>query len=169
MNKYIALSGSHGTGKTTAAFQEAAQQKILHPSNTIAVLCEQSSLSPYPINKEGTEDSQMWIFTRQIELELEYHSKFDIIVSDRTAVDAIAYTYVAGFHGLAAAMFSLVENHISIYQKIIFKKIAKNNFWYADGIRETTDSQYRQDIENKLLELYQQLFQEDFATIMEFN
>ncbi|MCK5312767.1 MAG: AAA family ATPase [Desulfobacteraceae bacterium] len=169
MSYIIALSGSHGTGKTTAALLEARQQKIQHPDKSIAVLCEQASLSPYPINKEGTEPSQMWIFTRQIEQELAYLSKYDIIISDRTAVDAIAYTYVAGFHALAAAMFSLVENHISVYQKIIFNRIITNDFWHQDGIRETTDSQYRQDIETKLIDLYRQLFQDDFKTIMELN
>ncbi len=169
MNYTIAISGSHGTGKTTAAFQEATRQKILHPSESVAVLCEQSSLSPYPINKEGTEASQMWIFTRQIEQELEYLSKYDIIISDRTAVDAIAYTYIAGFHSLAAAMFDLVQTHISIYNKIIFHQIATNDFWHQDGIRETTDSKYRRDIETKLIELYRQLFQDDFKIIMEFK
>ena len=169
MSHIIALTGSHSTGKTTAAFHEAEQQKILHPTCSIAVLCEQAALSPYPINKQTTKKSQMWIFVRQIERELKYLSTYDIIISDRTAVDAIAYTYVAGFHSLAAAMFDLVQNHINVYKKIIFKKIGTNPFWHDDGIREATDSHFRHNIEDQMLKLYEQLFQKDFEKVLEFN
>jgi len=165
----ISISGTHGTGKTTAALLEARNQKIEHPNNTVAVLCEQAALCPYPINKQGSEETQMWIFTKQIEQELKYLAQFDIVVSDRTAVDAIAYTYVAGFHSLASAMFGLVQQHVHVYHKIIFKRIVTNDFWHQDGIRETTDSRYRRDVEDKLIEIYRQLLQEDFEIIMELD
>ncbi|MCK5541691.1 MAG: hypothetical protein KAI40_03290 [Desulfobacterales bacterium] len=169
MSYIIALSGSHGTGKTTDTFRQATIQKTLHPSKTIAVIPEQASLSLYPINKQGTRSGQLWIFTRQIEQELEYLGKFDIVISDRTAVDSIAYTYVAGFYELAGSMLSLVQNHTKVYRKIIFKRIVDNNFCYEDGARESSDAVFRQAVEDQMLLLYRIIFKDYLSSIMEFR
>lgn len=155
----ISFSGSHGTGKSTAAYEKAVHLKILHPDKSIYALCDQEALCPYPINKRTTPAGQLWIFTRQINQELFYLSKFDIVVTDRTAVDIIAYTMVAGFSMLASDMFVLAQTHILRYQEIIFRKIVTNEFCCQDGIRESTDGQYRQQVEDTMLDYYRELIE----------
>jgi len=149
----IAYTGAHGTGKTTAALQKAESLKRLHRDKSISILTETAPLSPYPINSATTADSQMWIFTAQIKRELDLLSKFDIVVSDRCAVDSIAYTMAAGYDNLACAMASLVKYHIHHYKEIIFKTTERNDFCFKDGIRFIGD-EYRKEVERCLIELY---------------
>jgi hypothetical protein len=82
-------------------------------------------------------------------------SRFDIIISDRTVVDAIAYTDVAGFDSLAQGMFDLTLSHITNYTSIKFRTIIENDFCCQDGIRETEDSLFRAEIEDRLFDLYE--------------
>ena len=157
MGKIIAFTGAHGTGKSTAAYRLAENYKIEHPEKSVHVLCDQEALCPFPINKETSPEAQMWIFTNQIRQELWLASKFDIIISDRTVIDAIAYTDVAGFDSLAQGMLDLTLSHIPNYTSIKFRTIIENDFCCQDGIRETKDSLYREEIEDRLLDLYEGL------------
>ncbi len=157
MGQIIALTGTHGTGKTTAAFKQAENLKVEYPDKSIHVMCDQEVFCPYPINQKTTADSQLWIFTHQISQELSLLSRFDLIVSDRTAVDAVAYTVVAGFQALAHTMLDLVVHHMPVYDAITFQTIARNEFCHVDGIRESGDRVYRQEVETALKQLYAEL------------
>ena len=154
MGKIIAFTGAHGTGKSTAAYRLAENYKIEHPEKSVHVLCDQEALCPFPINKQTSPEAQMWVFTNQIRQELWLASKFDIIISDRTVVDAIAYTDVAGFDSLAQGMSELALGYISNYTSIKFRTIIENDFCCQDGIRETKDSLFREEIEDRLFDLY---------------
>ena len=93
LNYIIAESGSHGTGKTTAVYNKAAQLKLDCPDKKIGTHVENLAFCPYPINEETTEDSQLWIFTHHIQAELFLLTHYDILVSDRTIVDCIGFDY----------------------------------------------------------------------------
>lgn len=155
--KIIAVTGSHGVGKTTAMFDIAKSLKIKHPGKTLGVLHENVAYAPGPINKKTTIETQLWIFTNQIQAEITMASRYDLVISDRTAVDPIAYTFAAEFYELAESMLKLVANHIKIYRSIIFQSIKNNDYFFDDGFREADDSFYRQFIENKLIEYYHRL------------
>ena len=157
MGKIIAFTGAHGTGKTTAAYRLAENYKIQNPNKSVHVLCDQEALCPFRINKETTPAAQMWIFTNQIRQELLLMSKFDITISDRTLVDAIAYTDIAGFTSLAQGMFDLTLNYISNYSSITFRPTIENDFCCHDGIRESEDRMFREEIERRLSDLYAEL------------
>jgi hypothetical protein len=152
--KKIAYSGTHGTGKTTSCFNLATQCKLNCHSKSIHLLTEVASESPFKINKETTVESQMWIFVNQISRELENSLRYKILISDRTIVDNIAYTMVAGFKDLAKNQYEFAKSFISTYDYIFVKKNANNDFHYEDGIRDSKDSQYRQDVEDALLNIY---------------
>lgn len=153
----ISFSGSHGTGKTTSAFRLAEQLKIEHPTKSVHVLCNQARLAPLPINKETTSESQLWIFTNQIQQQIALLEKFDILVCDRTPVDCMAYTYVAGFERLANDMCSIMFHHTHRYKQIHFKTIAHNEFCHPDGLRESKDRGFRQAIEDAMHVFYDAL------------
>ena len=84
-------------------------------------------------------------------------SRFDLIVSARTVVDAVAYTAVAGFHALAHTMLDLVVHHMQVYESITFQTITRNEFCHADGIRQSRDRAFRLEIEEALKLLYAEL------------
>ena len=153
MMAIIAYTGAHGTGKTTAALQKAELLKRKHPDKSITILTETAPLSPYPINLATTSDSQMWIFTTQIKRELDLLARFDMVVSDRCSVDAIAYTMAAGYDNMAFGMIDLIKYHLHHYDQIIMKTTERNNFCFADGIRVTGDA-FRKEVERCLTEIY---------------
>jgi broad-specificity NMP kinase len=58
MSKIIAVSGAHGTGKTTKMYQLAYKHKIQYPGE-IGIINEQVRLCPFPINQEADFKSQL--------------------------------------------------------------------------------------------------------------
>lgn len=157
MKKVISYTGSHGTGKSTAAAQTYNKLKICHPTKSIRLLCDLEADCPFPINTETTEDAQLWMFSNQLQTELVALSRFDILVTDRTIVDIIAYTYCAGFQGLACAMLGIAEQYVGHYTEINFKKIEDNPYCFPDGIRDAENMAFRGGLESILIETYRQL------------
>lgn len=157
MKQIIAFSGSHGTGKTTAAYNHAQHLKFYNNNKSIHALCDLEAFCPWPFNKETTEQTQTWMFGNQIQQELMALNRFDVVVTDRTIIDVVAYTHVAGFVALAQGMLAYAEQHLVYYYEIRFKKIANNEHCYPDGIRETTDRKFRQDVENAMIDFYSRL------------
>ena len=160
--KVIAVSGTHGTGKTTRVLEIARAMKIEFPGKTVATLTEQASICPLPVNKQTIPASQMWLFTSHMAREIELAARFDIVVSDRSAVDAIAYTRAMGAEHpgsdeMAQDMISLVRHHLPIYSMIYFNFCSLNEFWFQDGLRESSDRVFRDEIEGMLLDIYREL------------
>lgn len=155
----IAYSGASGTGKTTCAFKEVVQQKILHPDKKVGILCEVARGCPYPINQHSSRLSQMWIFIKQLEAEhLKKEEGYDILVCDRTVVDSIAYTIYRGFLDEAKVMMQMVkEKPCNSYNRIIVNTVVNNPYNYNDGLRYTSDPSFRIGMESILLDLYKQL------------
>lgn len=151
----IAFTGTHGTGKTTSMFNYAYMAKVENPTKKVEVFHENAAKAPKNlINKSGTEESQIWIFTNQIRTEIELTSMYDIVICDRTCFDSIAYGIYMGFENLANTMFELALKHLPSYNKIFFKSIQKNNHLYKCEHRDITDLDYRQKVEDILLKLY---------------
>lgn len=156
--KIIALSGSHGTGKTTAAYQLAADLKK-QGAGEVGIICEVARRCPLPVYQVGqvtSRTAEMWIISEQIRAEIEASQRYDVVVSDRTIVDAIAYTSVAGFHDVAFGMIALARHHVGLYRRVIFHGIADNPFCSDDGFRHQ-DQVLRIEVELRMLELYAQL------------
>lgn len=153
----ISFTGTHGTGKTTNVLQTALDFKMNFPKYNIEVFTENAKYSPYKINKEACEESQLWIFTNQIQQELYLLSKSDILITDRTCIDSIAYSYRRGFKQLANKKLELVKSYIHSYDIIYFKSILNNNYCFEDNTRIHNDDTFREEIEEILLELYHKL------------
>ncbi len=155
--KLIGISGTHGTGKTYAAMYMAQAVKNTHPDARVGLLMEIAAECPFPINRESTEDSQLWIFTAQIAREIEMMRHYDIIVCDRTPADTIAYTWCLGFEALALGMCKIAGPHIERhYSEIVFRTMAKNNYCAIDGRRDP-DPAWRRDVEFELAGIYRKI------------
>jgi hypothetical protein len=152
-----AFSGTHGTGKTTAALEFASSLKKKYPTKRIGFLSEVARTCPYPINQFINDKSQMWIFSTQISRELSMLSYNDIVVSDRSAIDAIAYTLIGNMHSLAAGMEELIKRHLGYYKEIRIKLIENNPYNYEDGTRNCNDEIFRKGIQNHIISITSRL------------
>ena len=152
----IAFTGTHGTGKSTAVFNRAYEEKMNNPNSRVEILHENAARAPKGLfNKKGTPESQLWIFTNQMRSEIELTSFYDIVICDRTVFDSIAYTIWLGHVDLAQSMFNLALSHLQSYDEIIFKQIKTNNYLSDCEHRDTKDLEYRELIENHLMRLYE--------------
>lgn len=153
----IALSGTHGTGKSTAVYNEAYNIKMTLPNMEVGIFLENARLCPLPVNKESTIESQLWIFGNQIAREVELSEIYGCLVCDRTVADVVAYSYVFGFKDLADSLLEVCKSYINTYDQITLKTIERNDYWYECGIRDTTDVQYREAVEKQLFCIYEEL------------
>ncbi len=83
-------------------------------------------------------------------------AEYDVVVSNRTAVDIIAYTEAAGHHFLAASMTALVRNHMHRYKEIGLNTLEHDPTPFG-GNEADTDIAFLYKVEQKMVELYQQL------------
>lgn len=152
----IAFTGTHGTGKSTSVFNYAHVAKIENPTKKIEVFHENAARAPKGLfNESGTRESQMWIFTNQIRNEIELTNLYDIVICDRTCFDSIAYGIYMGFEDLTDVMFELALKHLPSYDKIFFKLIKNNDYLFKCEHRDADNLEYRQNIENILIRLYE--------------
>lgn len=152
--KKVAYSGTHGTGKTTSVFNLATQCKLHCTDKSIHVLTELASESPYKINRETTTESQLWIYSNQLKTELEISLKYDIIITDRSIADCIAYSFFNGFTELAKAKLELAKQYINTYDFIFLKTTEYNSYLYSDGIRDGVNLDFRNGVEQQMIKVY---------------
>lgn len=154
MGKIIAFSGSHGTGKTTAAHALAVKLKLNHPEKRIGFLPETARECPYPINREADALGQLWIFGKQLERELGLCAGHDIVVADRCLLDVAAYTMAVFQTAIGWDMAKIYADLLERghYQEIRFME-PKNAFLVDDGVRDT-DQGFQEEVSNVLRSLH---------------
>ena len=147
-----AFSGSHSVGKTFAALKLARDLKTEHPNMSVGMIQEVARHCPFPINTDATDESALWIFSEQIRKELDYSTKYDILVCDRSIMDTVAYARINKCK-YAGPMFQVAEKFVESYDKIIFMTIENNNFLFDDGVR-SIDPEFRRLVEEELVRMY---------------
>ena len=165
----IAFTGTHGTGKSTDVFTLAREMKIDHPGKHIRVYVDGASESPFPKNQKATVTNQLWVFTNQMNKELTIYNgtRCDILITDRTICDCIAYSIYAGHKELAEYQYGMAKFYIPTYERIILKTIANNNFLMNDGVRDHEDEKFRKGIEDILYTTYQRMQKEGIQVNLE--
>lgn len=158
--KIVAITGAHGTGKTTFVLELAARLKR-ESAGEIGIIQETARKCPYPIISQGrdhsSEASQMWIFTAQVQAEQEALRYYPVVISDRTIVDCIAYTAVQGFHELAFGMVAFARRYApGVYGQVVFRSIVDHDYPVDDDFRNGNRN-LRLEIERTLLDLYAEL------------
>ncbi len=130
----IAFCGTHGTGKTTLVLQMAAAAKSLYPHMRVGIVTEQARNCPLPINQEAPVETQLWLYHSQFTAEIEEESRTEILVCDRTVLDAVAYAAYHGMNRLVSNCQSQVENWWSSYDAVVFCRPDKT-LPVDDGVR----------------------------------
>ncbi len=158
--KIIAFSGAHGTGKTTAVYQMACDLKKKQLGE-VGIILETARICPYPIFSKNcstaTREAQLWIFSAQMQAEMNAARRYGVVVSDRTIVDCIAYTAAAKMHDLAFAMKAMAGQYVkTAYKEIYLRSITQYDYQIDDGSREMGD-ELRKEVELSLVSLYGEL------------
>ena len=151
----IAIIGTHCTRKTTLC--HLLTGKLKEEGKNVTHLHEIATSCPMPINQETSVDAQLWILLNQIQHEIELSSKpYDYIVLDRCVLDNYAYferAFVKSNSKEQSKMdmaSNLLKQWINTYDFIFKTEMTPET--NADGIR-CIDPTFRQDIENRLVQL----------------
>ncbi|MBI5843704.1 MAG: AAA family ATPase [Deltaproteobacteria bacterium] len=155
LGKIIAFSGSHGTGKTTAAHALAVKLKLENPGAKIGFLSEVARECPYPINRKGGAEGQLWIFGQQLSRELSLCAQNDIVVADRCLLDCVAYASVLRLGhvvGKLAWTYEIYVHEVKPYKEIRILP-PKKTFLAADGVRDTSIV-FQRNVHKALVDLH---------------
>lgn len=144
--KKIGIMGTHGTGKTTLAFDLALKYKKENPSMNVKMMAEVARKCPYPINEASTQRSQRWIWAAQMVAELE-GMKNDVLVCDRTILDNLAYSKFFGFDHIIDDFLLTSINWTLTYEKIYW--LRPNDICADDKVR-SIDINFQKNIDQIL-------------------
>ena len=143
----ICCIGTHGSGKTTLCYQQAAYYKL--NGKNVKLINETARSCPFPINHQFNSYSAMWIIHTHIQKELEAFAKqADIIICDRSPIDTVMYAIVSGCIAghLMKNLCVMADDWMETYDKIYYVRPDGNNA-IPDGIR-STDESFRKRIED---------------------
>jgi len=153
----IGICGTQGTGKSTEAYELCLNYKKKHPDKTVGLFLEAVVHCPLEKDKVATQESELWMFGKQLEHEIYMSTKYDVVICDRTILDAIPYTRLLGYDDCANGMTQIAKAYINTYDDIIFKLCRYNDHCHDDGFRDT-DKTYRKQIEDGFIELFSREF-----------
>lgn len=89
----VAFIGTHGVGKTTLCYDLASVLK--RQGVDVDMVKEVARLSPLPVNRKTSLESQTWILTTQVAEEIRSASRHQVVVCDRSVLDNYAYLMLA--------------------------------------------------------------------------
>ena len=151
--KKIAFTGTHGTGKTTLAYGTGAELQKLGYNTKI--INETARETQFNLNDETTYEAQVDIIARQVRNELDASIRpVDYIVTDRTVMDAVAYTKNAEMVGTielgwSQALFPLARKWLDTYDLIFY---VEPPFDIEEKVREETVK--REEVMEKINEMH---------------
>jgi len=149
MLKKIGFSGSHSVGKTTLMYSVAGA--LQGSGLNIGLVNETAREVKFDINDRTSFFAQTDIFALQLHRELALHArKVDVILTDRTALDAVAYSYFAEEEGRieegwADAMLPLALKWLNSYDLVFYIKpfeggvVADEERWVDNAAQKRVD------------------------------
>jgi len=138
--KKIAITGTHGVGKTTLAHQVCVSLKENHFNATIVE--EKARSCPFPINESASTDTEIWMVHTQIRAELQAKaSKFEVAVIDRCSLDAIVYwqdrnTPNQYFEKLKDAALQWIESQYDLL--VLVEPSSDTDQFAVDAVRDSS-------------------------------
>lgn len=160
----IAIAGTHSTGKTT--FIENLQRRFQDngcKTATVNDLATEARGRGFPILRDHTFSSTLWIMTRCINLELEACLSADFVLVDRPVPDAYAYLLAALKHRRehlpqdeTEYLETLIVNHAKTYQFLFKTRIDETK--PIDGTKERDmDWKFRAQVADALDSVFSRL------------
>lgn len=154
----IALIGTHGTGKTTLAYELTAGLK--KEGINAGLVREIAGICPLPINENTTIEAQEWMIYQQYCKELEEKEKFDSLVCDRSVLDC--YVYYFNKFGENKLLYEFVKEKIKGYD-FLFRVPINGSYLKEDGIR-SVNPEFQKEIDEKFDYLLDKKFLINYET-----
>jgi thymidylate kinase len=152
--KIIAISSTHGCGKSTLAYLLCARMKTF--GKNVVVLDELARRCPFEINKKSSGTTEVWLLCKQIIEELELMKSFEYIIVDRGILDTYCYALCLGHYEIKDYE-DLIINHIKkYYYKIYVPHKDSFNYQIPDGTRDL-DPVFRDEVYEIITETYARL------------
>jgi len=150
----LAVAGSHSTGKTTLlGCVESVLRDEGYRVKRVSDLAVEARTHGFPILREHTFASTLWIMTRGITLELEAELNADVVLVDRPVADAMGYLRAALKHRSSrlsereeAYLRMLVKHHSTTYQRIFKTAIDAKRPIDANKVRDM-DPHFRSEVD----------------------
>ncbi len=151
----IAIVGTHGIGKTTLAYQIAAEAK--KKGRNALVINEIARRCPFPLNDKQVPEGAEWIISTQISHELSAKAnKTEYIICDRSAYDPICYMKASKHDKSSYRSAKLYASEwLKTYDKVFLvvpdtKKLAPDGFRCTDiNFQELVNDQFMQEFQIK--------------------
>lgn len=155
----IAISGTHSTGKTT--FLEEVRVAVA-PAYLpkIAGLAPEAKKHGFPILKEHTFESTLWLMTAGIKFELEEGLKHSVVLVDRPVMEAYAYLNAALKHrgeALTPAQDECLEGIARGYAftyDLLIKTVVDESQPIATNKKRDHDAEFRSLVDREIELLY---------------
>lgn len=160
MRQIIAFTGTHSTGKSTAALKLGAEIRKSNPEHSlmVAVDIERDVIRQYPEVELDTPRMQNLVFYAFLEFLRGTENFKGWHVHDRTIYDVLAYSRA---YGISTELFESTIRDLRkskphyFPNRIIFNRAADFPL-INDGVRNT-DPVFRLKVEQELLKLYEEL------------
>ncbi len=157
----IALSSTHGCGKTSILNKLKEAYPSFHYVTEVARDCK------YPLNEKTSYSTQDFILREQIRRELEKPIN-EIIISDRSTYDNLAYAWYARDEGnISEEKFDELKRYATtwgmLYDHIFYIPIEFE--MEKDGVRSENED-YRKNIDERVKELLWYYKDEDNRTTL---
>lgn len=155
----IAISGTHGSGKSTLVSE--LYSKLKKKNIRVNTTTEVARKSIFLASKEISPAMQLDLFGKQISEEMEASRNCDLLLCDRSIIDILMYTKLFFPNNPQAKMFSsAMEDFIKTYHKTyryIFKlSTIYNTNLVKDDIRPK-DLKIQQDADKAIEKEFQNL------------
>lgn len=155
----IALSGAHGTGKTTLvkSLHDALKEKyrVEVCREVPRVITDSVNDKEFFRRGNNTEMRQSTIFLYQVMEDFFVGRKADIVLADRTMIDHLAYTEVLFPSFSKTVEFATISNAVGLWLAT-YDHIVKVPIEFQvedDGTREG-DMEFQKEIDDKIDSLY---------------
>lgn len=160
----LAVSGAHGTGKTTvlSAFRDALLEEGIKAQlvpEVPRIVCEAAGDKEFFRRENNSVERQFTLLMGQPVYESSLAAEHDVILCDRTIIDHLAYTqYLFGDslreQGLDQVVLSLVGRHMQTYDLVFY--VPPEIDPVDDGTREG-DRAFQLAIDEEICSLLQSL------------
>ena len=144
MSKTIAITGTHGTGKTTFSFLLAAHYK--QQGANVKIIQEVARSCPFPLNDKMTIETAHWIYHEHSKKELEAKKDHDIVICDRTSFDSFVYAEYLDLD-ICRALKECAKGHLYEYDEINFVRPDNPYSIIDDGVR-SLDLEFQNKIDH---------------------
>ena len=148
----IAFIGSHSVRKSNAV--HAFASTVGRAGRSVEVGREVVRFNPLGLNEAATPEAQLWVLMAQVQQELEFIGRAEVLVTDRSVVDNFAYYLRVTGGEDPFEVEPLIRRWASTYDLSV--RLLPDVGLLPDGVRSTSDA-FRQEIEeilDRILPIY---------------